>query len=577
MGVVKILGESNQPRTLVSKRKPDSKRSAESIPKPREDVPVRWEGGRWIAIVVTLGIAALLLCSQLGRYSLWDDEALTALHGQALLETGDTSAVIGQNIIAFRSGMLLKDMKDRTTPPLQYLIAGVSLKVLGNTPFAARLPFALLGLGCVAVMLAWAWRATDLPGLLIVCIAIVGNVELMLYSRQCRYYAISLFLTVCIAMLYVYFDNRRRTILLMSFCSCALLAANYMHFAALYLCLGLDYLIWGRRGHRLNWRQWAWLFGPILAVGVPVAMIWNPAHGGLGGYSQQHAVLEKLALVITNLRDMNRCEFAPVALLVAAPLLYFLRKDPWLLRGSLALLVALVFISLVSPQIPKPGSGGTLFDMDADVRYVVVLIPLGIGIVACVLGQASGNWRWLAVVAAIPIFWTNLPQQVLMSEAGFASTPGKFVRELVRPAPPDCYAATADWINQNVGKSETVLAVPGDVTPALIFAAPKAVYAWQLAYPPAAQFRNLPEIHFFGRVMPDYIIAFGPIVARLSSKLPIPPDIRYVPATTLDVYPENTYRPELIWRTFEPLPGDPEHGNAVYILKKSHGSVTPAP
>jgi hypothetical protein len=65
-----------------------------------------------------LGICGLLLFWRLGHYALWDDEALTALIGKGILATGDTSIYVGENVVAFRDGLMVRDGKDRITPPM---------------------------------------------------------------------------------------------------------------------------------------------------------------------------------------------------------------------------------------------------------------------------------------------------------------------------------------------------------------------------------------------------------------------------------------------------------------------------
>src|SRR5947208_1660992 len=105
----------------------------------------RWQ---WIAIVLTLAAAATLIFARLGTYALWDDEANTALIGESVWRTGDTVAKIGQNIVAFRGGGDLVDLRTRYIPPGQfYLVAPfVGLSSRPST-FLARFPFAMVGLG----------------------------------------------------------------------------------------------------------------------------------------------------------------------------------------------------------------------------------------------------------------------------------------------------------------------------------------------------------------------------------------------------------------------------------------------
>ena len=85
------------------------------------------------------------------------------------------------------------------------------------------------------------------------------------------------------------------------------------------------------------------------------------------------------------------------------------------------------------------------------------------------------------------------------------------------------------------------------------------------------QFKDLPDIHFKGVVLPDYIIIFGPMVAQIRAMLQ---QWRGQGADYEEIYRINTfwkdlYRPELFWRTFKPITGSDPETQAIYIFKKT--------
>src|SRR4051794_39413505 len=100
---------------------------------------------RLILASATLLVSALLIFARLGHYALWDDEANTALIGKGVWRTGDTSAVLGRNLVAFRNGGELENLRVRYLPPLQYYLAAPFVGPDGPSSFRARLPFALFG------------------------------------------------------------------------------------------------------------------------------------------------------------------------------------------------------------------------------------------------------------------------------------------------------------------------------------------------------------------------------------------------------------------------------------------------
>ncbi len=197
---------------------------------------------RAIALAVLVG-SAVLLFARLGHYSLWNDEALTALPALGVWRTGDTTAVVGDNIVAYCNGAQLIGLRVQRSPPLRFYLAAPSLGLLGPTAFAARLPFAMCGLAAVAVLLLGLKRArADLTTWVLMAEAILGNVSFFLFCRQCRYFAPAILVTSALALLYVFWDGRRRSTVAFALLSVLLLSSNYLSFLAFYACLAADYL-----------------------------------------------------------------------------------------------------------------------------------------------------------------------------------------------------------------------------------------------------------------------------------------------------------------------------------------------
>src|SRR5437762_9349402 len=94
-----------------------------------------------ILATATLAISAILLFVRLGHYALWDDEANTALIGKGVWATGDTTAVVGHNIVAYRGGADLENLRTRFIPPLQFYMAAPFTGPTAPNAFIARLPF----------------------------------------------------------------------------------------------------------------------------------------------------------------------------------------------------------------------------------------------------------------------------------------------------------------------------------------------------------------------------------------------------------------------------------------------------
>lgn len=527
--------------------------------------------GRWI-VAASLAIAAYLLFFRLGHYALWDDEAGTALSAKSILLDGDTTVhVDSHNIFAYREGFEVRDLKLRYLPPLPPLFAAGSFALTGETSaFAGRLPFALLGFATIAVILEWVRRLGASSLMLgLTALGLLGNVSLMLYSRQCRYYAASLFFSTVLTLLYLNTPRSRLVPIAFAAGSVLLFATNYLNYVALYVCLGLDYLIYQRKKSPLSWREMLVIVLPQLVICGAIALIWNPLHAASG--NEANSLAQRLTLFWWQWRDMNRCEFFPGVLALFAVAVAVWRRDALLARGLLALLVYVACITAVSPQ-PVGQTDA------ADVRYLVPLIPLGIGLIVRALVLTGTPHGWLAVSLGLLGFGSNLLHARPLSPDRTRFTLVDYVNELRAP-PSDPYAVVARWINAEIPAQKSVWVLPEYKTYPLMFHSPQALYAWQLAWPPQPQFKDLPRIHFKGKEPPDYIIAFGPVVQQLAGvfndwqKL----GVQIEQVATLNHYWRDVHWPEVAWRGFTAVEKFDPNSEAIYIFRRTSPALPAGP
>ena len=172
-------------------------------------------------------LAAILLFWALTEKYLWQDEAATAVLAVRMLKYGRPIAYDGKNLLTIdmqdddddsalavrtkdpqaaidyyvAQGNFKSDTTWKWQPWGLFAIAAVSIKLLGQTTLAARLPFALAGLATVPLLFYLvrrqfgSLRAAALASMLLVC-----NTFWILHARQCRYYSVSgLFLVLTLA------------------------------------------------------------------------------------------------------------------------------------------------------------------------------------------------------------------------------------------------------------------------------------------------------------------------------------------------------------------------------------------
>ena len=168
---------------------------------------------RFYLLIVTLAtLYGYLLFKNLGHYCFWDDEANTVIFSKNLLHYGKLTAFDGRNVIAYGNGSELNsDLINTVIPPLQYYVAAVSIGILGDTNFAARFPFALMGFLCFFLFLVINIELTQKRGLILINLLIFStNIGFILFMRQCRYYApTTIFFLLNIYLLIRYFKHNK--------------------------------------------------------------------------------------------------------------------------------------------------------------------------------------------------------------------------------------------------------------------------------------------------------------------------------------------------------------------------------
>jgi len=507
--------------------------------------------------IVTLLLSLFFLFYGLNHYALWDDEALTALAARGIIKTGDTTAFLDHNIVAYRNGSLLYQGHDRSTPPLSAYMLAPILYLGGSQAWVCRLPFALLGFFTIFFMFYWLWEVkVDLCVWIMLAIAILGNVSLFLYFRQCRYYSPAIFLSVLSAYFYLNLKKRSDYQWFLFLSITLLFLASSLNYAAFMIVLFVDFFFWGRKD---GWSLKK-IFLPLALHGILLLFflaIFNPLKTPNASYFLSNTIADKWRLLWLSIRDMNRGEFFPALILLGFTWSVVFRKDRWILRGGVAFLVYIVGIAFLSPQNGKTASF-------ADIRYFAPVIPLALVLTVFILYHLLQRRRLLAVAFAFLVFWSNVFNELGLGYAGLRSTILAYVAELTCP-PPEPYAPTVKWIESNVRPKESVLVLPPFKTYPLMFHAPQAIYAWQFRDPPPRDFAHVDPIHIQGRIKPDYIIAFGPIILELA-KSPLAQDYHLV--EVLPYYWQDLYRPELFWRTFRPVQYDKHAWQEIYILKR---------
>lgn len=520
----------------------------------------------WNPILLPLAfLPAAFLFMNIGTYSLWDDETMTSLIAQGVRLSGDTSAQLGDNIVAYREGIALRGLKDRFSPPLPTYLVALSMQIFGSGSFSARLPFILAGLLSFFLVIFWmSYDHLPWPFQAVLIIGILGNVSLLLYFRQARYYGLVILFFLALLYFYSHPKANLRWALGGAGCITGLFLTHPLAFVSVGGACLADSLIFGRKQYFKACLPLSYVFVPAgFVIGISL-FIWNPYLTKHAEYQQHITIVDRLTLFVWNWRDATATEFFSPILMIAALVLGVIRRSALPFRLSLAIFIIITLASAITHQMVSVTSV-------ADIRYIIPIIPLGIWLSGWFIWTVLGQIPWLAIAAAFLVFWTNIFNGFLINGVPFRSTPILFFGELLHPNP-EPYAPTARWIQQHVHRGQSIWVLPDYMTYPLMFHAPEAVYAWQLDPKQRSepQFSSLPDIHFKGLVMPDYIVAFGPVVQQvrqLCSQWAMQ-GVRYREEARLFTFWKDLYRPELFWRTFKPIENFDPNTEAIYIFQR---------
>ncbi len=484
---------------------------------------------------------------RLGHYSLWDDEANTALIAQGVARTGDTSALIGDNIVAFRNGSELSGLKARYVSPLQYYLAAPFVHNATDA-FSARFPFALCGvIALILLLFRISTFEKNSSHIFFWTLAILGNVSLFLYLRQCRYYAPVILFSILSADAYFFWKPGIRRAFFLGIFLAFTFCSNYLNGVALIGVLGIEMGLHSSK--RLKISEIGFLLIPLVLISVPVFLIWNPLFKdvvNLGGTVFNWS--DKWTLFLWNWRDLNRAELINLPILFFSILAVFRKSMFPIFRTFLALFVYISIISLLSPQPVQ-------YTNVADIRYLVPVTFFSIFILCQFFGIIFSKNKWVAVFLSLVVFFTNFSNSAFGYLFPIQSTSLLRINEIFS-SPRDPYTVTVEFLKSLDKKPKSIVVIPGYMTYPLMYHFPETHYYWQMNANRKIDFPSLADWNFYGSQVPDSILAFGPVQNQQYLNIQDTAEAiggLYQKKLVLNIFWHDTYRPELFWRSFREI------------------------
>ena len=360
---------------------------------------LRPRAGDLAVLGLLAALAGTLLLANLGNQYLWEDEAQTALLARSALAHGIPHGTDGTRSFSQELGAEFgPDGVWRWHTWLSFYLVAASFALLGESAFAARLPFALCGIACV--LATWRlgrelWRdrvaAAAGAGLLAL------SVPFLLLARQSRWYALAALLETGGLCAYARLEPGRRAPAWALGASLALLFHTHFLYAGILIAaLGLHAALFAREKLR-----------GLAAATAGAAVVCVPWILWLAGVRLGADYAARLAAPATSLRFAWAYARLLLAIflthglwLLAAPLLALRRRargerafvglEPRIASGAaLVAIHTLVGVALLGATSPG-----------VYLRYLTPLVPPLFALAGLCLGAIARAWPALGAAAA---------------------------------------------------------------------------------------------------------------------------------------------------------------------------------
>lgn len=436
---------------------------------------------KWLPLAAIASAAAVLLFWNLTDTYLWQDEANTAVLATRLLEYGKPLAYDGHNLLTddnfdaedratidqrtrdakaavddcIRRGVLTPDWMWTYHPWGQFVLAGLSIALLGPTTFAARFPFALAGL---ATVLALYWlvrrflRSERMA--VLACALLTLNAYWLLHSRQARYYPLTSLFLVLTFIAYGRWQQGARwggaIFVAVAWCW---FQVDYGTVWPVFGVLLLDAFV---RSLQTNWKT-AWkpvATGVALAAAIAPFIIFYRLAGRQSGL--MGTWLFRFVGAGININEY----VVPLIVLVAALVMVAVRWRQLPPFESRLIVLACAIIVCLGLWVPTVAP--TVF-----VRYVIMAAPVGAMLTAWLfvrgLGARAPRAAWLAaaVVALTP--WLCMPVTAFWNAPRYFST-GTILRSELSLIRTDIFEHRLDpnrlvieWLQKNAAPTDEIL------------------------------------------------------------------------------------------------------------------------
>jgi len=408
-----------------------------------------------LMLVLFVITGSVILFTNLGNIYLWQDEAETAVLARNTLEFGIPRAFDGNNLITniYEDPCMYRGWKYAAW--LQFYIVALCFRLIGESTFAARLPFAIFGV--VNIALCYLLSQRLFQNKLVSRFAtgiMLFSAPFFLYMRQCRWYALSIFFTLWLLISYLDLIKKKRFSAWGFILSAIFLFhSNYGIFFPVLATVCFHCIVFHRgRIKEIGMKRIVYYFSAIAIFTAPFLL-----YLGSMEYSGEMSYLRTKGHLEFYTRTLNKYLFSFAFLFLSLATFSFFKKKVFPLTGrtldrSRVWLLAFVFIFSI---------GFLLLADERQLRYIIHLLPLSSIVTALLIA----GWLRLNAIVATLLF-------IIVSFTNMFHTGSPFAKKLWIPLVDIAYELTHDYdgptegivkfLDKNAKPGDTVKLIMGD-------------------------------------------------------------------------------------------------------------------
>jgi hypothetical protein len=343
-------------------------------------------------------IAIVLLFANIGSGFLWADEGDTAVLARNITKFGFPRAWDGTTFMDSDFGARVNsDLVMVSSPWLQYYVTAASFVLFGQNTFAARFPFALIGLFTIIFAYRVAFTATgDRRGALCAIILMISSVQFLLFCRQSRYYAVEMLLTCLLIDAFLQLRSMGRAV---AFAVAGVLLFH-AHPIGIVPVIALGFLTLVDQSFSSQ-RRWYWLSLPvILALTTPWFLL------ARAGYTENASLVSSARdFALRLIQYLIECSSVTplVGIVILFLLMSILQRSTQLFQGRERQLLATIATIITALAVAMAITQRSAALWVTGIRYTSAIIPL-LAIVAGLLISKVSRGRLSILLPLLGLF-----------------------------------------------------------------------------------------------------------------------------------------------------------------------------